>query len=198
MTTDIRTFECPACDHVQQRVVELTDQILRKVSKTGQRCRAGRDPFASEHRGPPPRCFPQMAPALTSPRRGRFVLVVRSEIEIINFSKVSRTEQHPELQSSMLAPSPARSGTYPVTESSAALPPVPGRSTMFPSSRPPCAKCETRMMLARITPGPSGFDIRTFECPACDHVHQMTVGLVDPMKSLKANGWLHGQLQAPT
>jgi hypothetical protein len=24
------------------------------------------------------------------------------------------------------------------------------------------------MMLARITPGPSGFDIRTFECPACN------------------------------
>jgi len=54
------------------------------------------------------------------------------------------------------------------------------------------------MMLARITPGPSGFDIRTFECPNCDHVHQMVVGLVDPMTSLKTNGWLQGQMQALT
>jgi hypothetical protein len=51
-------------------------------------------------------------------------------------------------------------------------------------------------MLARITPGPNGFDIRTFECPVCDHVHQMVVEL-DPMKSPRTNGWLHGQLQAP-
>jgi hypothetical protein len=50
--------------------------------------------------------------------------------------------------------------------------------------------------LARITPGPSGFDIRTFECPACDQVHQTVVELVDPMKSRKTNGWLMGQLRA--
>jgi hypothetical protein len=43
-------------------------------------------------------------------------------------------------------------------------------------------------MLARITPGPSGFDIRTFECPACDHVHQLVVELVDPMRSPKTEG----------
>ena len=52
-------------------------------------------------------------------------------------------------------------------------------------------------MLARITPGPDGFDIRTFECPACDHVHQMMVEL-DPMQSPHTTGWLHRQLQAPT
>jgi hypothetical protein len=52
--------------------------------------------------------------------------------------------------------------------------------------------------LAGITLGRSGFDIRTFECPACDHVHQTVVELGDPMKSRKANGWLMGQLQAPT
>jgi hypothetical protein len=27
------------------------------------------------------------------------------------------------------------------------------------------------MSLARIAPGPSGFDIRTFECGGCHHVH---------------------------
>ena len=53
-------------------------------------------------------------------------------------------------------------------------------------------------MLARITPGPSGFNIQTFECPVCDHVHQMVVELIDPMKSTKTGGWLRGQLQAPT
>jgi hypothetical protein len=53
-------------------------------------------------------------------------------------------------------------------------------------------------MLGRITPGPSGFDIRTFECLACDNVHQIVVALVDPLTSAKANGWLSGQLQAPT
>jgi hypothetical protein len=69
---------------------------------------------------------------------------------------------------------------------------------MFPRSRPLCPKCEMTMMLARITLGPSGFDIRTFECPVCDNVHLLVVALVDPFTSAKANGWLHGQLQAPT
>ena len=52
-------------------------------------------------------------------------------------------------------------------------------------------------MLARITPGPSGFDIHTFECPACNRVHQRLVERVDPMKSPKAAGWLRGELRAP-
>jgi hypothetical protein len=58
--------------------------------------------------------------------------------------------------------------------------------------------CQAATALARITPGPSGFDIRTFECPACDHVHQIVVDLADPMKSRRTDGWLHVQLQAPT
>jgi len=52
-------------------------------------------------------------------------------------------------------------------------------------------------MLARITPGRSGFDIRTFECLTCDLVHQLVVQLTDPMKSLETAGWLRGELQAP-
>ena len=43
-------------------------------------------------------------------------------------------------------------------------------------------------MLAR--PAPSGFDIRTLECPEYDHVHQMVVELVDPMKSRRDTFWL--------
>jgi hypothetical protein len=53
------------------------------------------------------------------------------------------------------------------------------------------------MMLARITPGRSGFDIRTFECSACDLVDQLVVKLIDPMKSLEMVGWFAGELRAP-
>jgi hypothetical protein len=65
-------------------------------------------------------------------------------------------------------------------------------------SRPPCPKCETRAMLARVTSGPAGFDIRTFECPACNDVHQIVVELVDPMKSIETGRWFLGELRAPT
>jgi hypothetical protein len=64
--------------------------------------------------------------------------------------------------------------------------------------RPPCPKCQTETMLARITPGPSGYDFRTFECPLCNHVHKILVALVDPMISVETSGWLHGELRAPT
>jgi hypothetical protein len=65
--------------------------------------------------------------------------------------------------------------------------------------RPPCPKCQTETMLARITPGPSGYDFRTFECPLCDDVHKILVALVDdPMISVETSGWLQGELRAPT
>jgi Zn ribbon nucleic-acid-binding protein len=77
------------------------------------------------------------------------------------------------------------------------LPPDPRRSIMI-IIRPLCPACQARTTLARITPGPLGFDIQTFECPACDHVHQTVVELIDPMKSVRTNAWLRGQLLAPT
>jgi hypothetical protein len=52
-------------------------------------------------------------------------------------------------------------------------------------------------MLARITPGLAGFDIRTFECTDCDSLHQIVVKILDPMKSLEIGGWLLGELRAP-
>jgi hypothetical protein len=83
----------------------------------------------------------------------------------------------------------------PVTESSVTLPPEPKAIIL----RPLCPACQTRTMFARVTPGPVGFDIRTFECPTCNHVHQTVVELpIDPKKSIRTNGWLRGQLQAPT
>ena len=61
--------------------------------------------------------------------------------------------------------------------------------------RPLCPTCQTSTVLARVTPGPVGFDIRTFECPTCNHVHQTVADLlIDPMKSVGTNTWLRGQL----
>jgi hypothetical protein len=58
--------------------------------------------------------------------------------------------------------------------------------------RPRCPKCQTRMSLARIMPGPKGYDLRNFECAKCDHAVTVTID-TDPMKS-KAAGWLSGEL----
>jgi hypothetical protein len=65
--------------------------------------------------------------------------------------------------------------------------------------RSPCPKCKAMMLLAKIKPGPSSdFDIRIFECPACDRVHERAVALVDPMKSQETARLFRGELRAPT
>jgi ribosomal protein S27AE len=84
----------------------------------------------------------------------------------------------------MLALSPLPVKAIPVTER-VALPHYQGsimqKSYWLPEhvnvelQRPACPKCSTRMMLARITPARVGFDLRTFECPRCDHVHVVMV-----------------------
>jgi hypothetical protein len=63
--------------------------------------------------------------------------------------------------------------------------------------RPLCPARQARTMLARITAGPAGFDIRTFEYPACEHIHQRVVELIDPMESRETAGWLAGELRVP-
>jgi len=85
----------------------------------------------------------------------------------------------------------------PVTES-IVLPPDVGDYIMSAFCRPHCPKCKDMTMLPQITRGSSGFDIRTFECPACDHVHQRVGGRADPMGSQQTAGWLRGELRAPT
>jgi len=35
--------------------------------------------------------------------------------------------------------------------------------------RPPCAKCGTKTLLARIDPDKPGYEQFTFECPKCGH-----------------------------
>jgi hypothetical protein len=61
--------------------------------------------------------------------------------------------------------------------------------------RPRCSRCQTRMMLERVSAGPIGFERRLFECPRCDQV-EMRITASDPLKS-KAAGWLTGELRTP-
>jgi len=66
--------------------------------------------------------------------------------------------------------------------------------SLLPIERPRCPKCTGRMMLARIEPGPAHSDLRTFECPKCEHVEKKMVE--DPMNSAKP-GWQNSGLRAP-
>jgi hypothetical protein len=50
------------------------------------------------------------------------------------------------------------------------------------------------MMLARIEPGPGHSDLRTFECPKCEHIQKLMVE--DPLKSADA-GWQYSGLKPP-
>lgn len=44
-------------------------------------------------------------------------------------------------------------------------------------ARPECSKCSALMYLALIEPEKSGFDLRTFECPRCQHVETVVVNV---------------------
>jgi hypothetical protein len=59
-----------------------------------------------------------------------------------------------------------------------------------------CPKCQVRMKLSNIAPGPKGFELRTFDCSNCDHVEKVIIAS-DPIKSGYV-GWLVGELQPPT
>jgi hypothetical protein len=67
--------------------------------------------------------------------------------------------------------------------------------SLLPIERPLCPKCQERMNLARIMPGPKGYDLRNFECDKCDHVITVTVA-IDPMHS-NVLRWLEGDLRPP-
>jgi hypothetical protein len=69
-------------------------------------------------------------------------------------------------------------------------------SSLTMIERPRCLHCTSRMMLARISPGPIGFEHRLFECPKCDSV-QSEIIASDPMKSNPV-GWFAGELHPPS
>jgi hypothetical protein len=59
---------------------------------------------------------------------------------------------------------------------------------------PRCQRCQARMTLARVEPGPTGSVLRTFQCPACERVQK--VFAEQPIKSdMKA--WLNSGLRLP-
>ncbi len=68
--------------------------------------------------------------------------------------------------------------------------------SLIPIERPRCPHCTSRMMLARISPGPMGFEHRKFECPKCNSVQNEVIAS-DPMKS-NAVGWFAGELHPPS
>ena len=63
--------------------------------------------------------------------------------------------------------------------------------------RPHCPSCDRRMILARIAPGASAFDIRTFECVRCRHIHTATAE-TDQMQSDAALWLTSHDLRSPT
>ena len=67
-------------------------------------------------------------------------------------------------------------------------------SSLLPTERPRCLKCQDRMMLNAIESGPAHSDLRTFECSKCGNVQRMRIS--DPMKSANA-GWQDSELNAP-
>jgi hypothetical protein len=76
-------------------------------------------------------------------------------------------------------------GQASVAESSVALPLATEDSQMTFSEytlenspiniRQACPECSALMYLARIEPEKPGFDLRTFECPRCQHVETVAV-----------------------
>ena len=88
-------------------------------------------------------------------------------------------------------------GIYPVTES-IVLPPVARDCVMGTFFRSRCPICKTQTKLALITPGSSGFMIRTFQCPTCKEIQQRVAALPDPMKSREMAGWIRSELRTPT
>jgi hypothetical protein len=57
-------------------------------------------------------------------------------------------------------------------------------SSLVPTERPRCPKCQGRMMLARIELGPAHFALRTFECSKCESVQRILAE--DSVKSANA------------
>ena len=62
--------------------------------------------------------------------------------------------------------------------------------------RPLCPRCQARMLMVDFSPGPEGFEHRTFECAKCGYGEE-SVTVCDPLRS-NAVGWTEGELKPPT
>ena len=67
--------------------------------------------------------------------------------------------------------------------------------SLLPIERPRCPRCQSRMALSRIEPGSGGADLRTFECPKCEHIQRVVAA--DPLKSDNATGSRNSELKPP-
>ena len=56
-----------------------------------------------------------------------------------------------------------------------------------------CPQCRARMTPSGILLGPTGFELRTFDCSDCGYVEKIVIAS-DPTKSGDV-GWLVGELQ---
>jgi hypothetical protein len=63
---------------------------------------------------------------------------------------------------------------------------------LLPTQRPRCPHCKVRMLTADVTPGPEGFEQRTFDCRQCN-VSEKKFLIRDPLKAGPI-GWLRGEL----
>ena len=69
----------------------------------------------------------------------------------------------------------------------------PAAIPLFAIQQLRCPKCRARMKFVRTSPGPTGFEFRTFDCSECDHAEQIAIPLDDPAKS-DAVRWFTGEL----
>jgi hypothetical protein len=70
----------------------------------------------------------------------------------------------------------------------------PVEPSLIPIEGPRCRRCQARMTLARVEPGPAGSVLRTFGCPKCERVQKVLAE--EPIKSHMAN-WLNSGLRPP-
>jgi hypothetical protein len=63
-------------------------------------------------------------------------------------------------------------------------------------ARPRCRQCQAPAVVQRATVGRTGFEHWTLKCTRCGRIDQAQVQ-TDPMTA-GANGWLSGELRAPT
>src|SRR5713101_1197467 len=120
-------------------------------------------------------------------------------------SRINLSASTSEHKGNLLFPITAPYRLLPVTES-VALPPearwnamtdYPAAIPLFAIQQLRCPKCRARMKLAHTSLGPTGFELRTFDCSKCDHVEQIAIPSDDPMKSDVVVGWFTGELHPP-
>jgi hypothetical protein len=66
---------------------------------------------------------------------------------------------------------------------------------LLPIGRPRCPACSMRMLTADISPGPEGFEQRTFECLRCGHIEKKLFAC-DPLPS-NLVGWPPDEVARP-